>query len=34
MLGTWYAMFVDWAVKAVLFTRRYFNGEWTKFKAI
>ena len=34
MLGTWYAMFVDWVVKAVLFTRRYFNGKWTKFKAI
>ncbi len=28
MLGTWYAMFVDWAVKAVIFTHRYLSGRW------
>lgn len=34
MIGTWFAMFADWAVKAVLFVRRYVKGTWTKFKAI
>ena len=34
MLGTWYAMFADLAVKPMLFTRRYLNGKSTKFKAI
>nr|WP_315518796.1 MATE family efflux transporter [uncultured Campylobacter sp.] len=34
MIGTWFAMFADWAVKAVLFVRRYVKGTWMKFKAI
>lgn len=34
MIGTWFAMFADWAVKAVLFVRRYVKGAWMKFKAI
>lgn len=34
MIGTWFAMFADWAVKAVLFTIRYLKGTWMKFKAI
>lgn len=34
MIGTWFAMFADWAVKAVLFVRRYANGTWMKFRAI
>ena len=34
MIGTWFAMFADWAVKAVLFTIRYLKGTWIKFKAI
>ena len=34
MIGTWFAMFADWAVKAVLFVRRYANGTWMKFRTI
>lgn len=34
VLGTWWAMFLDWAVKAVLFVFRYFSGKWTRFRAI
>ena len=34
MIGTWFAMFADWAVKAVFFTIRYLKGTWMKFKAI
>lgn len=34
MLGTWAAMFVDWIVKAVIFTVRYFRGTWTKYRKI
>lgn len=34
VLGTWLAMFLDWIIKAALFVYRYFNGKWTKFRAI
>ena len=34
MMGTWFAMFVDWIVKAAIFVYRYFNGKWTEFRAI
>ena len=32
MVGTWIAMFVDWIVKAIIFTFRYLSGKWIKFK--
>jgi putative MATE family efflux protein len=34
MLGTWVAMFFDWAVKAIIFVWRYLSGKWTTFRAI
>jgi len=34
MFGTWVAMFIDWIVKASIFTYRYISGRWTKFHAI
>jgi len=34
LLGTWFAMFLDWFVRAVVFTIRYVNGKWTRFHAI
>lgn len=34
MIGTWVAMFIDWIVKAVIFTYRYITEKWTKFNAI
>ncbi|MGG7048884.1 MULTISPECIES: MATE family efflux transporter [unclassified Campylobacter] len=34
MMGTWYAMFVDWVVRAVFFTFRFKKGVWLKFKTV
>ncbi len=34
MMGTWFAMFVDWIVKAAIFVYRYLNGKWMEFRAI
>jgi len=34
MFGTWVAMFIDWVVKAIIFTYRYISGNWTRFRAI
>jgi len=34
MFGTWVAMFIDWIVKASIYTYRYISGRWTKFHAI
>ena len=34
MFGTWVAMFIDWIVKASIFTYRYISERWTKFHAI
>jgi Na+-driven multidrug efflux pump len=34
MFGTWVAMFIDWAVKSVIYVWRYSSGKWTKFKTI
>jgi putative efflux protein, MATE family len=33
MMGTWVAMFVDWIVKAIIFTMRYMRGRWTRYNA-
>lgn len=34
ILGTWAAMFVDWIIKAIIFTWRYLSEKWTKFHAV
>jgi putative MATE family efflux protein len=34
MFGTWVAMFIDWIIKALIFTYRYITEKWTKFNAI
>ncbi len=34
VFGTWLAMFLDWFVRAVIFTYRYVQGKWTHMKAI
>jgi len=34
MFGTWVAMFIDWIIKAVIFSYRYLSGKWTLFHAI
>lgn len=34
MFGTWVAMFVDWAIKSVIYEWHYKKDKWTKFKAI
>ena len=34
MLGTWAAMFVDWAAKSVIYTVRYKRGKWAAFAAL
>ncbi len=34
MFGTWLAMFIDWAAKAVIFTVHYLRGKWTSFRPI
>jgi putative MATE family efflux protein len=34
MFGTWIAMFVDWLIKAIIFSVRYLRGTWTHYKVI
>ncbi len=34
MLGTWYAMYCDWLLRAVLFLIHYLRGTWTKKNAL
>ena len=34
MLGTWFAMFVDWIIKAIVFSVRYKKGLWKKYSII
>ncbi len=34
MLGTWYAMYVDWTLRIIFFIPRYLRGTWLKFRAI
>lgn len=28
--GVWYAMFIDWVIRAALYAWRYFSGHWLK----
>lgn len=34
VVGTWYAMFMDWIARAVLFIIRYRSGKWTRYAVI
>lgn len=34
MIGTWFAMFIDWIVKSIIFVIRYIKGKWMTFKTI
>lgn len=34
MIGTWFAMFFDWAIKAILFTIRFYKDSWLKFRIV
>lgn len=34
MMGTWYAMCIDWIIKAIIFTFRYINGKWTRYQVV
>ncbi len=34
MPGTWVAMFIDWAAKAILFTVHYLRGKWMLYRSI
>lgn len=34
VFGIWIAMVIDWCVRAVLMSLRYFSGVWTKFDLI
>ena len=34
MMGTWFAMFLDWIVKSIIYEWHYKNDKWTRFKTI
>lgn len=34
LFGTWIAMYLDWAAKAVIYGRHYWGGKWMNHKAI
>ncbi|REE94349.1 putative MATE family efflux protein [Paenibacillus taihuensis] len=34
VFGTWIAMFSDWGFRFILFTYRYFNGKWMRYRVI
>lgn len=34
MLGTWYAMYIDWVFRVLFFVPRYRRGTWLKFRAV
>ncbi|CAK7031573.1 hypothetical protein [Fusobacterium varium] len=34
MLGTWYAMFIDWIVKAIIYELRYKIGIWKNYRVV
>lgn len=34
VLGVFMAIFLDWFVKAALFTRRYLSGDWERFRIV
>ena len=34
ILGVWFGMFIDWAVRSLLFAVRYLSGRWQMKKVI
>lgn len=34
MIGTWYAMFLDWIVKAIIYTYHYIKGKWMNYQVV
>lgn len=34
VLGTWFAMFIDWFVRGGIYVYRYFSGKWMDYRAI
>lgn len=34
MLGTWYAMFLDWLAKAIIYIHHYVKGNWARHMVI
>lgn len=32
LMGVWIGMFADWIVRAVVFTTRFVNGKWLRYK--
>ena len=34
VLGTYFAMFLDWCARIVCFTLRYHSGKWMNYRAI
>ena len=34
VIGTWFAMFIDWFVRAGLYVYRYFSGKWMEYRAV
>lgn len=34
MMGTWYAMFLDWVVKAIIYTYHYIKGKWMNYQVV
>ncbi|MFU0831394.1 MAG: MATE family efflux transporter [Oscillospiraceae bacterium] len=34
LLGTWFAMFIDWVVRAIVFVIRFASGKWKQFSVI
>lgn len=34
LIGIWIGFLVDWFVRSVVFTARYFSGRWTRFNVI
>ena len=33
-LGVWIGMFSDWAVRALLYTRRFLSGKWVEHQVV
>jgi len=33
-IAVWIAMFVDWTLRSIIFTWRYFSGKWAEIKVI
>ena len=32
LMAVWIGMFIDWVVRAVIFTTRFVNGKWLHYK--